>query len=85
VENNNNSESWGRELDFAVHASVYGKVQAEPNVNPDNQERRNERKEASRLPELGCLATYIGYVACVSVCLGWGWYQPHHTIQQACT
>jgi len=40
--NNNNSEPWGRELDFAVHASVYGKVQGEPNVNPDNQERRKE-------------------------------------------
>jgi hypothetical protein len=24
--NNNNNEPWGRELDFAVHASVYGKV-----------------------------------------------------------
>ena len=26
------------------------------------------------LSELGCLATYIGYVSRVSICLCWGWY-----------
>jgi hypothetical protein len=33
----------GEEGDFAVHASVYGKVQAEPNVNP-NEPREKKRK-----------------------------------------
>jgi hypothetical protein len=34
----------GEEGDFAVHASVYGKVQAEPNVKPNDKERRKGRK-----------------------------------------
>jgi hypothetical protein len=60
----------GEEGDFAVYASVYGKVQAESDVTPNDQERRRGRKDACFLPELGCLATYVGYVLCVSVCLG---------------
>ena len=32
------------------------------------------------LPELGCLATYIGYVSRVSICLCYGWYLPHYDI-----
>ena len=51
--------------DFAVHASVYGKVQAGPTPTSDVQERRR-RKGGFPLPELGCLATYIGYVSRVS-------------------
>jgi hypothetical protein len=35
----------GEEGDFAVHASVYGKVQAEDNVNPHNQERKGKKKK----------------------------------------
>jgi hypothetical protein len=34
----------GEEGDFAVHASVYGKIQAEDNVNPNNQERKGKKK-----------------------------------------
>jgi len=36
------------------------------------QMTKKEEKEEKRclsLPELGCLATYVGYVPCVSVCL----------------
>jgi hypothetical protein len=44
-DNNNNHQPWGKEGDFAVHASVYGKVQAEDNVNPDNQERKGKKKK----------------------------------------
>jgi hypothetical protein len=40
VEDNNNNNNihklWGRKGDFAVHASVYGKVQAEPYVDPND-------------------------------------------------
>jgi hypothetical protein len=28
-----------------------------------------QRKEGCPLPGLGCLATYVGYVPCVSICL----------------
>jgi hypothetical protein len=41
---NNNHRPWGEEGDLAVHASVYGKVQAESNVNPNDQERRKGRE-----------------------------------------
>jgi hypothetical protein len=41
---NNNHRPWGEEGDVAVHASVYGKVQAESNVNPNDQERRKGRE-----------------------------------------
>jgi hypothetical protein len=70
-DNNNSSAPWGGELYFAVPASVYGKVQDEPNVNPDNQERRKERERCLLLAWLSCLATYVGYVLvpCVSTCL----------------
>ena len=56
------------EGDFAVHASMYGKVQAGPTPTPDAHERRR-RKELVVLPELGCLATYIGCAPRVSICL----------------
>ena len=66
----------GEEGDFAVHASVYGKVKAEANANPNNQ-RRKEGERCLFLPELGCLATYVDYAPCVSLSrLGGG---IHHT------
>jgi hypothetical protein len=47
----------GEEEDFAVHASVYGKVQAEDNVNPNNQERKGKKK---KLPlALAGLSSYL--------------------------
>jgi hypothetical protein len=59
----------GRKGDFTVHASVYGKVQTGLTLTPDDQERRRRRRRRKRrrlpLPELGCLATYIGCVTCV--------------------
>jgi hypothetical protein len=39
-----------------------------------------EKGGLSVLPELGCLATYIGYVSRVSICLCYGWYLPHYDI-----
>jgi hypothetical protein len=66
---NNNRQPLGEEWDFAVHASVYGKVQTKDNVHPNNQETRG-KEGCFFLPELGCLATYVGYVPYVSVCLG---------------
>ena len=49
---------------FAVHASVDGKVQAEPPVNPN---RRKEEERCLFSPFLGCLATYVGCVLCASL------------------
>ena len=54
----------GEEGDFAVRASVYGKVQAGPNANPNDQERGKGRERCLFLPWLGCLATYVGCVLC---------------------
>jgi len=56
----------GEEGDFAVHASVYGKVQGESNVNPNDQ-RRKDGERCLFLPRLGCLATYVDYVPYVSL------------------
>ena len=61
------TSSRGREGDFAVHASVYRKVQAEPTVNPNVQDRRKGEERCLFLPLLGCLATYVGCVLCASL------------------
>jgi hypothetical protein len=50
VENNNNHQPLGEEGDFAVRAGVYGKVQAEDSVKPNNQERKGKRKDAYSCP-----------------------------------
>jgi hypothetical protein len=69
----------GWKEDFAVHASVYDKVQAGPTATLYGQERRR-RKRLVPLPELGCLATHIGLcVTCVHPPM-LGWYPPHHSI-----
>jgi len=61
VEDNiDNNQPWGRKGTLPY---TLGKVQAEPNVNPNDQ-------CFFFLPELGCLATYVGYVSYVSVSLG---------------
>jgi hypothetical protein len=43
-----------------------------------SQERR---EDACWLPELGCLATYVGYVPCVSICLYCG-VPYHHSMKR---
>jgi hypothetical protein len=59
--NNNNNRPW---------ESVYGKAQAEPDATSNDQERRRGKgKEGWPLPDLSCLATYVGYVPCMSICL----------------
>jgi hypothetical protein len=55
---NNNNQPWGRKGDFAVHASVYGKVQAEPDVKPNDQERRKGRERCLLVAQAG-LASYL--------------------------
>ena len=52
----------GEEGDFAVHASVYGKVQAKTDVNLTTKREEKGEKDACWLPKLGWLATYAGYV-----------------------
>jgi hypothetical protein len=42
--NNNNHQPLREEGDFTVHGSVYGKVQAEDGVKPNDQERKGKRK-----------------------------------------
>src|SRR5271170_7555244 len=48
----------GEEGDFAVHANVYGKVQTEPNVNPNDQERGRGRERCLSLALAG-LSSYL--------------------------
>jgi hypothetical protein len=67
-DNNNDRQLLSEEGDFTIHASVYGKVQTEGNVKP-NDKRGKERERCLFLPGLGCLATYVGYVPYVSICL----------------
>jgi hypothetical protein len=73
--------SLGEEGDFAVHASVYGKVQGEAPRKLMTKREEKEEEKSMLLPELGCLATYVGYVPCVSVYLGQGSCPPHHTMK----
>jgi hypothetical protein len=66
-------QALGRKGDFAVHANMYVKVQAGLTPASDCQEKKKKKKkkkkEACSVPELGCLATYMGYVSRVSICL----------------
>jgi len=50
VEDNINGQPWGRKGTFAVDASVYGKVQAEPNSILTTKREEKEKKDASFLP-----------------------------------
>jgi hypothetical protein len=59
--NHHDYRPWGSMGDFAVHASVYGKVQAGPSVDIRGQIEGRRGKRLVLLPKLGCLATYIGY------------------------
>ena len=58
----------GEEGDFAVHASMYGKVQAEANANPNDQEGGKERGRCVSLTLAG-LSSYLCRVCpmCVSL------------------
>jgi hypothetical protein len=57
----------GEEGDFAVDAGVYGKVQAEPNVKPNDQGRRKGRERCLLL----ALAGLSGYLCRVCpMCVG---------------
>jgi hypothetical protein len=59
----------GWKEDPAVHASVYGKTQAEPKANTQRQWGEEEGTGLVHLLELDCLATYIGYMSRVSTFL----------------
>jgi hypothetical protein len=69
----------GVERDFAVRASVYGKVQTGPTATLYGQERRRRRRRGLLvLLELDCLANYRLCVTYVHLPI-LGWYPPHHT------
>jgi hypothetical protein len=57
-------------------------VKSRPGSRRHQMAKREEEEKAglSVLPELGCLATYRGYVSHVSICLCYGWYLPYHDI-----
>jgi hypothetical protein len=75
---NNNHLPWGEEGDFAVHASVYGKVQAEDNVNLHNREKKGKKKKL--VLALAGLSSYLCSLCAVCHSVqARGWYPPHHT------
>ena len=61
--NNNNNEPWGGRKTLPYHACGTAKSR------PSSRRPQDNKEDASWLPKLGCLATYVGYVPCVSTCL----------------
>jgi hypothetical protein len=54
-DNNHNNKSWGREGDFAVHTSVYGKVQVGAHADVRRpKEKKKKKKKKRRLSFLSC-------------------------------
>jgi hypothetical protein len=63
----NNNKPWGGRWTLPYQHPWYGKVQT--GLMPTSTSKGEEEEEKGRflcLPELGCLATYMGYV---SICL----------------
>ena len=67
--NNNNNEPWGRKgtLPYTLACTVKS---GSGLASILATKREEEEKKYMLLPELGCLATYVGYGPPVSVCLG---------------
>jgi hypothetical protein len=70
----------GEEGDFSVHASVYGKVQAEPDIASNDQKRRRRRRRgfvacptwlASYLCRLRTLRVHLSVLGVVSTPPHW--------------
>jgi hypothetical protein len=62
--NNNNDRPWEGKGDFAIHASLYGKVQAEPTSTSDGQERRGKKWRPLCVARAG-LSSYL-YRLCIT-------------------
>ena len=61
-------QALGRKMDSAVPRLWYDKIQA--GLMPTSARKREEEKGGlCSLPELGCLATYIGHVPRALICL----------------
>ena len=77
----------GEEGDFAVHASVYGKVQGEaPRQALMTKERRRGRGKVPVTAPAG-LSSYLCrlYPMAVSLSKPGGWYPPHHSTPTDCS
>lgn len=76
--NNDSSEPWGGEgeLDYAVHASVYGKVQA----SPTSTKREEQRRERCFSYARAGLSSYLYrlYTFCVYLSILGGWCPPYY-------
>jgi hypothetical protein len=72
VEDNNNGDNkpWVRKrtLPYTLACTVKSRLGLAPILMTKKEEK--EEKDACCMPRLGCLATYVGYVPCASVCLG---------------
>ena len=65
----NNNQPRGRKgtLPYALACTVKSRLGPLSKLTTKREEE--EEKDACWLPELGWLATYVGYVPCVSTCL----------------
>ena len=73
---NNNHQPWGRKGTL-TYTLAYGKIQAEDDANPDNQERKGKKKKL--VLARGGLSSYLCRLCaiCQSV-QAREWYPPHH-------
>jgi hypothetical protein len=68
-DNNNDDRPWGRKGTLPYTLACMVKSGSSPTSTVTTKREEKGEKDACWLPELGCLATYVGYVPCVSTCL----------------
>jgi hypothetical protein len=79
INNNNNDQPRRTEGTLPYTLACTVKSRPSPTSILMTEREEKEEKAACRLPVLGCLAIYVGYVPCVSVCLGErGGVYPHY-------
>jgi hypothetical protein len=77
--NNDNDRSCGRKgaLLYTLACTVKSRPGHADTLRP--REEKKKKKKEKEFVVLGCLATLIGYVSCVSTCPCQGRYPPHHS------
>src|SRR2546423_15423044 len=65
---NNTNQPWGRKGTLPYTLACTVKSRPSPTSNLTSKREEREEKDACWLPKLGWLATYVGYLPCVSTC-----------------
>ena len=66
---NNTDQPWGRRGTLPYTLACTVKPRSGPTSKLTTKREEEEEKDACWLPELGWLATHVGYAPCVSTCL----------------